>query len=398
MYRAATIFSVLLLLPSGLLLADEDVTWRRVKLDDAFVSEGVAVADVNRDGQLDVIAGDVWYEAPAWRRHEIRPLGKYDPSKGYSKSFANWACDVNGDGWEDLIVVGFPGEPAYWYENPRNKPGHWKQHLVWHSAGNESPDFADLDGDGRPELVLGSEPERRLGFLPLPSADNATDKWSFHAISEPGDPQRNGSHRYYHGLGHGDVNGDGRRDVVIPHGWYAAPADRTAGPWAFHPIELVADGQKIAAPPVADIHVHDFDGDGHADLVMSSAHAYGIWWFRNLGDDRRFEQRLIDKSYSQTHALEFADVDGDGRPDLVTGKRYFAHNGSDPGGRDPVVMHWYEFRKDSDGGPEFVPHEIVAGRDTGIGTQFVVRDMNGDGLPDIALSNKKGVNVLLQTK
>ncbi|MEX0717427.1 MAG: FG-GAP-like repeat-containing protein [Planctomycetaceae bacterium] len=393
---AFLIFAAAPVLSGAPVSADEDPGWIRVQLDDAFVSEGVAVADVNRDGKLDVLAGDVWYEAPDWKRHEIRERGTYDPAKGYSQSFANFACDVNGDGWDDLIVVGFPGAPAYWYENPRNEPGHWKRHLVWHSAGNESPQFGDLLGAGRPVLIVGSEPEKQLGFLPVPAADPAEAKWDFHPLGAPGNPSANGSHRFYHGLGLGDINGDGRRDVVIPHGWYAAPADRTADAWTFHPIELLADGKKIAPPPVADIHVYDFDGDGHADLVMSSAHRYGLWWFRNLGDGKRFEQRLIDDSYSQTHALALADIDGDGRPDLVTGKRYFAHNGNDPGGRDPVVMFWYEFRKDADGTPRFIPHEIVAGRDTGIGTQFVVRDMNGDGQPDIVLSNKKGVNVLLQ--
>lgn len=400
-----------------------DVPWHRLKLDETFRSEGVAAADVNRDGRVDVIAGDVWYEAPAddpyaagagprWKMREIRPPGKYVPEKGYSRSFCNFAWDINGDGWQDVIVVGFPGAPFHWYENPQNKPGHWKEHLIWHSACNETPLFRDLDGDGRPELILGSQPESQMGYIPLPEPEQAHRKWTFHPISQKGNPAENGSHRYYHGLGVGDVNGDGRTDVLIPHGWWEAPDDFSQRPWKFHADRLARNGkgQPLRA---ANLHVDDFDLDGDADIVMSSAHAFGVWWFENLGSkagaDRpgvsdaggvrdaspRFKYHLIDESYSQTHALEYVDINGDGLRDLVTGKRYFAHQGKDPGGTQPVRMYWYEIDRRK-GGPRFIRHEIMAGRETGVGTQFVVTDVDGDRRPDIVLSNKKGVNILVQ--
>ena len=134
--------------------------------------------------------------------------------------------------------------------------------------------------------------------------------------------------------------------------------------------------------------------------MMGSAHAHGVWWFENTGGNRspKFRYHLIDESYSQTHALEFVDINGDGVRDLVTGKRFFAHNGSDPGGRDPVLMYWYEIQKRTGQPPRFVSHPIGAGTGTGVGTQFLVTDVNGDGLDDVALSNKKGVNVLVQTR
>lgn len=405
--RFYSLAATILLSTAAVTSGGDEGGWHRIKLDDTFRSEGAAAADVNRDGRLDVIAGDVWYEAPAdeqhyragqWKMHEIRTPGRYVPDQGYSNSFANFARDVNGDGWEDAIIIGFPGAPCHWYENPQNEAGHWKEHVIWHSAANESPEFEDLTPDDVPELIVGSEPERQLGFLKLPDPADAAARWEFFPVSEPGDPNQNGSFRYYHGLGIGDLNNDGRMDVLIPHGWYEAPRQREAGPWTFHPLKLHKTGET-APPPAANLHAYDFDLDGDNDIVMSSAHNFGIWWFENTGGNEQpeFKYHLIDESYSQTHALELVDINGDGHKDLVTGKRYFAHQGNDPGGRDPVVMYWYEVRRTKGQPPEFIPHEIVAGRDTGVGTQFQVADMNGDERPDLVLSNKKGVNVLVQS-
>ena len=187
--------------------------------------------------------------------------------------------------------------------------------------------------------------------------------------------------------------------MIIPHGWWEAPASPGTATWEFHPAPLAktAGGTPLKG---ANIYVEDLDGDGDNDLMMSSAHAHGVWWFENTGGNRspKFRYHLIDESYSQTHALEFVDINGDGVRDLVTGKRFFAHNGSDPGGRDPVLMYWYEIQKRTGQPPRFVSHPIGAGTGTGVGTQFLVTDVNGDGLDDVALSNKKGVNVLVQTR
>ncbi len=379
--------------------------WERVQLDSGFRSEGVAAGDFNKDGKLDVVAGDYWYAAPDWKRFPIRqpldrngqPTTGYDGSKGYSNSFANWAWDVNQDGWTDLIVVGFPGAPCHWYENPQGKDGFWKEHEIWHSACNETPLFTDLTGDGIPELIFGSQPERQLGYLSVPPVEKCTEKWKFVAVSDPGVPQENGTFMYYHGLGVGDMNLDGRLDVVIPHGWWEAPEDRSAGTWLFHPLNLAEtpDGKPLSA---SNLIVLDVDLDGDQDVIMSSAHAYGVWWFENPGKEASepFKFHLIDKSYSQTHALALVDLHGNGTPVLVTGKRYYAHQGNDPGGKEPVGMYWYDVLRTKGEPPKFERHEIVSGRDTGVGTQFEIIDFNRDGRLDLVLSNKKGVNLLLQ--
>jgi hypothetical protein len=92
--------------------------------------------------------------------------------------------------------------------------------------------------------------------------------------------------------------------------------------------------------------------------------------------------------------LALADVNGDGHPDLVTGKRYFAHNGGDPGAHEPAVLYWFEYKPGKM--PAWVKHEVD--NDSGSGLNLVVEDINGDKLPDIIVSNKKGVHVFLQKK
>ncbi len=411
------LLTALVSIAPSLILADEDSNWVRIQLDARFRAEGSAAADFNNDGNIDVTAGDVWYESPGhtsadylnpskWIMHEIREPGEFIAGKGYSNSFCSFARDIDHDGWTDVINIGFPGEPFHWYRNPGETGELWTEHQIWTSACNESPEFEDIDGDRIPEFVLASQPEAQMGFVRIPDPANATAPCLFHAVGQPStDPKDannrgldNGTFKYSHGLGVADMNQDSHEDIIISHGWWESPEDLSAAElWNFHPIRISTPDGEQPLPKSAHMYAQDFDLDGDADLILSSAHEYGVWWAENPGDGL-WTLHTIDKSYSQTHAMEEVDINGDGQLDYVTGKRFFAHNGGDPGGHDPVVMYWYEVRIEKGKAPRFVAHEIVAGRDTGVGTQFAIQDMNADGRPDIVLSNKKGVNVLLQQR
>jgi hypothetical protein len=384
--------------------ADTNVRWKKIVVDRAFHSEGVAVADVNQDGKLDILAGDVWYEGPDFKRmHVLRKgpkikLKGYEPL-GYSQSFCCWADDFNGDGWPDLIVIGFPGEPCHWYENPGKAGGPWKEHVIWHSACNETPQYADLFGTGKRVLIMGFQPrgkehEGQMAWF-APGKD-PTQPWEMYPISEPSTPGKKeipGTFRYSHGLGVGDVNGDGRLDVICAGGWWEQPEKDTGRPWKFHPADL--------GPDCADMFVYDLGG-GRRDILSTSAHSFGLWWHeRAHGKDgspafvRHDLFPKYPKMFSESHALHCVDIDGDGLKDLVTGRRWWAHGPKgDPGAGGPAVLYWFRARRGQDGRVTFVPHLIDD--DSGVGTQFAVADLNGDGRPDIIISNKKGVFAFLQ--
>lgn len=380
--------------------AEGSPRWEKTVIEGRFRSEGVAIADVNRDGKTDILIGDSWYEAPGWVKHDIRKPGDYgDGLHSYSECMMCWTDDVNGDGWTDQIVVGFPGNPAFWYENPRGKAGYWPQHEIWHSACNETPLHVDLFGDGRRVLLMGWQPPGKddQGQMAWFEPDAAPEKrWKLHPVSEPGQPGRAipGTNRFSHGLGAGDVNGDGRLDVLCTGGWWEQPAEgRSASTaWKFHPAQL--------GDAVADILVYDMNRDGKPDVIASSAHRFGIWWFEQgpaeNGSPTFRRHDLFPDLVSETHALIAADINGDGLKDLVTGKRFWSHGKNEPGSDKPARLYWFQAARDSSGQVSFTPREIDD--QSGIGTQFVVADFNGDGLLDIVSSNKKGVFLFLQKR
>jgi hypothetical protein len=349
-----------------------------------FISEGVAIADVNKDGKLDILAGAYWFEAPGWTKHAIAVGKHYSPTTEFSNSFLDFSMDINQDGWPDLVRISLPGEEAVWYENPQNKPGYWPEHPILKNAGNESPAFVDVDGDGRPDILCNDPVAKEMIWMKSPAVKGDT-AWTRYVIAKGDVP---GVNRYMHGLGLIDMNGDGRRDVVITKGWWECPLDPQTPNWVFHPADLGEDCSQIYALDVKGKPDHrPVD-----NLISASAHRYGIWWHQKV--DTGWIHHVIFDGFSETHALAMADINGDGFPDLVTGKRYFAHNGEDPGAYDPSVLYWFEFKPGAT--PAWIPHMID--NDSGVGLQVLVQDINKDGLPDIIVANKKGVFFFEQKK
>ena len=366
-------------------VAPTPLRFRKRTFHNEFRSESVTAFDVDGDGDLDLVTDQFWYAAPEFTPVEVRAPETFEPAGQYSRAFGSFAFDVDGDGDLDHLVVPFPGDPMHWYENPHPlAPGapvpHWPRHRLADSAANESPAWVDLAGDGRMALVMGRLPEETLVAV-RPGAD-PRGLWDVTPLSGPGAA---GAAKFSHGLGVGDLNGDGRNDVVVAGGWYEAPA--TPGLFAFHPADFQPGGAQMV--------VHDLDGDGRADVIGSAAHDFGLWWYRQ-GADGSFTRHLIDDTFSELHAMRFEDLDADGRPELITGKRWYAHGGDGPGGQDAAVLYVFRLVPDATapGGVRFVRENIDT--DSGVGTQLEVLDLDGDGRLDLLICNKKGLFVFTQ--
>jgi putative membrane-bound dehydrogenase-like protein len=365
-------------------------------LETAFYAEGASIGDVNGDGKMDVVYGPFWYEGPGFeKRHEFYAPKVFNIN-GYSDNFFSYVEDVNGDGVADVLVLGFPGKEARLYVNPgKDKVAEvkeWPVFMVAEMVDNESPDFVDVDGDGMKEIVCSKDGQ--FGYYRR--GEMVTQPWKWVAISE-----NVGVQKFTHGLGVGDVDGDGRMDLLEAKRWWQAPAEK-GGKWTPKTFNLAGSGG-------AQMFAYDFNGDGRNDIMTSlNAHQFGVAMFENPGgkDGANWRPQLIvgkepweneyGVRFSQPHALTLADVDGDGVQDLITGKRYWAHNGKDPNELDPKVLYWFQTKRGKEGRVEFVPHLIDD--DTGVGTQVVAGDVNGDGLMDVVVGNKYGLRVLTQRR
>jgi len=368
-------------------------TFKKHVLTERYFCDGIMAGDINRDGKQDIVAGPYWYEGPAFEKaHEFYPAVPLEPEKSPSNSLYSFVRDFNGDEWPDILVLGRVHlHEAFWYENPRGESGEWKKHLAFHRVQGESPPFADVDGDGKPELV--GLWEQRWGLI-QPNWESPAEPWTFRPVTAKGD-----WHYFYHGTGIGDVNGDGRTDLVLNDGWYEQPPARDAE-WKHHPFRFAAKGG-------AQMFVYDVDDDRDADIVTAlDAHGWGLAWFEQVreGEGTIFKQHKImgtrdeidqyGVAFTQPHALALADVDGDGLQDVITGKRRWAHGptGDIEPEAEPVV-YWFRLVRDEKGA-RFVPQKVDDA--SGLGLQITAADVTGDGRVDILTASKRGSFLFVQ--
>ena len=386
----------------------------RIHPIDHGASETAAIADINRDGRLDIVSGEHWYEAPRaapaaeprWTKHKFRELGF---SNNYIDAFSDLSVDVDGDGFPDIATVTWFAKKISWWKNPGNLPRSfrpppdlWRESVINSGFNVEFAVLADVDNDGRAQEIVAQENGTGQAWYAV-----RYGKWVKNVISD---------RSYGHGIGVGDVNGDKRNDILTPRGWLEAPADPRASGWTYHPAwesvntpithrETDVPVKPGSPPRIAELgfmHVMDVNGDGRNDIVTAAGHDYGVYWFEQ-GENEQWTRRTIDNAWSQGHTSTLVDLNEDGRLDLVTGKRFMAHNGSDPGEREPLGVYWYEFRSNPESrapnaerraSVDSIRHVIDYSSRTGAGMQLPVVDIDGDGDLDLVCPGKSGLFLL----
>jgi hypothetical protein len=368
--------------------------FRMQALNEFYYSWGPAVSDVNKDGSPDIVAGPYYYLGPDYNvAREIYVAQTIDASTRYFNG-VQFSYDFTGDGWPDVINCLFT-QPTILYVNPKGESRRWDSFTVTDNLSSEIALLKDIDGDGKMEYLFKDSANQIVAANPDPA--NPTATWVKRALTDRG-PWTN------HGMGIGDINKDGRVDLLNGYGWWEQPAKWTQGAWTYHPA---AFGRwNRSSPGGAEMAVYDVNGDGLNDVVTSlQAHGWGLSWFeqKKAADGAiTFAEHAImgdfstknagNVTFSELHGTAYADIDGDGIPDFITGKRFWSHLDTwiDPDPHGPPVLYVYRTVRNpkAPGGAEFVP-ELIHNR-SGMGSLAAVADLNKDGALEIITSTKRG--------
>jgi 3-keto-disaccharide hydrolase/FG-GAP-like repeat len=378
------------------------------RINPYFYAFSVAAADMNRDGHMDFVSGPFIYYGPDFTTgREFYPAETLSPSTDFpsrierdtpsERGDGNWvafAADFTGDGWPDVLLANTSGSALY--VNPQGEARRWNVYRGVIPPANttqaEVNMLADVDKDGRLDLVYMTQ---QMGISwAKPDAANPTGTWIGVSVGGQGTYAA-------HGIGAGDINGDGRLDLLNGSGWWEQPASGPTAPnWTFHASRFGNGGAEMA--------VYDVNGDKLNDVVTArQAHQFGLNWYeqkRDASGEITFEEHVIFKDYStpdanaggvafsELHGSTMADINGDGIPDFVVGKRLWSHHESflDPDPYGPPVLYAYITVRDAKapGGARFVPELINNG--SGAGSQVVAVDMNKDGILDVLTTGANG--------
>ena len=338
--------------------------------------ESAGVFDVNGDGQPNIVSGAYWYDEPDIRtRH---PVGEVMAIGEYYDDFSTIPLDINGNGRLDFVTGGWWGNTIRWRENPGDAGADWPEHAIAECGSVETTRAWDVDGDGCVEIVPNTPGGPLIAYkLVRDACGRGTAEFSSHVLFD--EPQG-------HGLGFGDITGNGRGDFILSGGWLEAPEDRYGGNWVLHPdFDL--------GPASVPMLVVDVNGSGLSDIIVGQGHGYGLEWLEQRVDargDRTWLRHPIDPYNAQYHDMHWVDIDGDGSCELVTGKRYRAHCGNDAGAYDDVGIYYFKWNGDSFS-KQIVDHG-PPGAGAGCGIFFSIADINGNGRLDIIAPGKDGLH------
>ncbi len=333
-----------------------------VVVDPAFHGDCKAVGDINGDGRSDLVVagkdGLAWYAAPAVGNLEKRPWPRHNIAKPRIEFTTDMQVgDVDRDGDLDVIVPdGDKDDNVLWFENADHGKGRWKRHVIG-AAGDWAHDVevGDLDRDGKLDVVV--RQGRTTMFF-----QNTPDDWQKATIDTKGRG----------GTAVADLDGDTWPDLAQNGYWLRNPGSRGKA-WKRYEI---ARGW----PEDVGVSVGDLNGDGRPDVVLSPAESSGrMVWYESPPDlakapERAWTEHVIGKNMDFVHTFKLADMNGDGALDLA-----FAEMAQAPHKRVGVFLN--------QGAGRGFDLQILSTQGS---HNIRVADFNDDGRPDVAGANWQG--------